>query len=91
MTVTIRIPAPLRQFCGNTPETRVDATTVGEAMEELSRRFPQAGYALLAETGTVRGYVNLFVNSDNVRELRLLETPLKDGDIIHILPSIAGG
>ena len=89
--VTIRIPTPLRTFCAGLDEARVPGTTVGEAVKELIQLYPQVSHAVLAEGGEVRGYVNVFVNREDIRHLERLDTPVQDGDTIHILPSIAGG
>ncbi len=91
MSVTIRIPTPLRQFCGNADELPAPALTVGEALKDVTRRYPMLRNSITAETGDLRGYVNVFVNTRDIRTLDRLDTPLRDGDVVHILPSIAGG
>lgn len=60
-------------------------------LEELEARFPSLYRSICDETGSVRRHVNLFVNSDNSRDLRGIDTILAPGDVITILPAISGG
>jgi len=69
----------------------VHSTTVGAALKELVERYPQLHPHLFNETGELRSFVNIFVNSEDVRYLRQGEIPLREGDTIRIVPSIAGG
>jgi molybdopterin converting factor small subunit len=60
-------------------------------VSELEAAFPGIGRRIVDDQGRIRAYVNVFVNQDNSRELENERTRLKDGDVVHILPSVAGG
>jgi molybdopterin synthase sulfur carrier subunit len=87
----IRIPTPLRSFTQNKEEVTESGATVGEVLRNLEKRFPGIGARLLDDTGTVRRYVNIFHNDEDIRFLQALETPVSDSDRITIIPAIAGG
>lgn len=92
MSITIKIPAPLRPLSQNQSEVLVDAAaSVGSAVAELSRRFPGLKDRLLDDKGALRRYVNLFRNDEDVRAIGGLDATLKDGDRLAIVPAIAGG
>ena len=91
MPVQVRIPTPLRKLTNNEDVVAVTATTVGAAIAELQSRFPGIKERLLDEQGTVRRFVNVYVNEEDIRFLQNQQTPLKDGDEISIIPAIAGG
>ncbi len=88
---SIRIPTPLRPYTGGQSIVPVQSTTVGAALNELAERYPQLRPHLFNERGELRSFVNIFVNSEDVRYLRQGETPLGEQDTIRIVPSIAGG
>lgn len=90
--VTVRIPEALRQFVGGSRELRIAASSV----EELMTATTAAGYGALvnhicARDGQVRPFVNMYVGDASIRALDGLRTNLKAGDVVTILPSIAGG
>ena len=58
---------------------------------KLERYFPGLGRKIVDDQGKIRTYVNVFVNSENSRELENERTKLRDGDVVHVLPSVAGG
>jgi sulfur-carrier protein len=91
MAVRVRIPTPLRRFTGGSGEVTVDGSTVGQAIEDLEKRCPGIKERLCDESGKVRRFVNIFVNNDDVRFMNSLDTALKDGDELAIVPAIAGG
>ncbi|HVS00442.1 MAG TPA: molybdopterin-synthase adenylyltransferase MoeB [Thermoanaerobaculia bacterium] len=91
MGVTIHIPTPLRRFTGEQGEIEVDGGTVGEAIQDLTRRHPQLQRHLYTDDGALRSFVNLFLNDEDVRYLQRDQTPLQPGDTLSIIPSIAGG
>jgi molybdopterin converting factor small subunit len=91
MAVTVFIPAPLRPYCGGKSELRLDAPTVRAALAELERTSPLVYQGVCDDTGAVRRHVNLFVNSDHVRDREGLDTPLAPGDKLTILPAVSGG
>lgn len=87
----IRIPTPLRTYTGGEKEVQVSADTVGEAMRELARQYPSVHTHLFDEGEQLRPYVNVFLNDEDVRNLEGEKTPVKEGDRLMIIPSIAGG
>jgi sulfur-carrier protein adenylyltransferase/sulfurtransferase len=91
MAVTVFIPTALRQFAGDKAEIAVDARTVGEALEKVTGEHAELRRHLYGEQGALRNFVNVYVNDDDIRHGQKLETPVKDGDTISIVPAIAGG
>lgn len=91
MPVTILIPAALRQFTDGLSEVGVEAKTVGEALNGLTAQYPDLQRHLFTEKETLRSFVNVYVNEDDIRQKDGLATPLSDTDTIMLLPSIAGG
>jgi len=91
MSVRVRIPTPLRRFTGGSEEVMASGATVGAVVEDMERQFPGIKERLCDEEGRVRRFVNIYVNGDDIRFLEDLETPVKDGDELSIVPAIAGG
>ncbi len=91
MAVTIVIPTPLRQFAGGQTEIEVEAATAGEALEKLTAQFADLKKHLYSDSGSLRNFVNVYVGDEDIRDLDNLETAVKSGDEILIVPSIAGG
>ena len=91
MAKKVRIPTPLRKLTNNEELVEVNGATIDEAITELQSRYPGIKERLLDETGTVRRFVNVYVNEEDIRFLQNQQTPLKDGDEISIIPAIAGG
>ena len=91
MSVRVRIPTPLRRFTGGAEEVGVGGETIASAIEDLESKFPGIKERLCDEQGKVRRFVNIYVNGDDIRFLSSLETPVKEGDEVSIVPAIAGG
>ena len=91
MSVTIQIPTPLRRFTGEQGEVEVHGQTVGDALRDLTRLHPSLARHIYNEQGTLRSFVNVFLNDEDVRHLGRDATPVKTGDTLSIIPSIAGG
>lgn len=91
MSVRVRIPTPLRRFTGGNEEVSLDADTVGRIVDDLEQRYPGIKERLCDEQGRLRRFVNIYVNGDDIRFLNSLDTAVKDGDEISIVPAIAGG
>lgn len=90
MSVKIFIPTALRQFAGSNSEIETEAKTVGEALNKLTGEHAELRRHLY-NGEQLRNFVNVYVNDDDIRHGDKLETKLKDGDAISIVPSIAGG
>ncbi|MBE7492215.1 MAG: MoaD/ThiS family protein [Planctomycetes bacterium] len=91
MANLIRIPTPLRNLTRNEAEVSVEAGTVGAALEALEKKHNGVKARICDEKGNVRRFVNVYVNDEDIRFLQNLDTPLKPGDSISIVPAIAGG
>lgn len=88
---TIKIPSPLRSYTNGQAEVAVKGITVAGAMEDFISTYPALQPHLFNNKGELRPFVNLFLNSQDVRHLQGLETPLAEDDRLMIVPSIAGG
>ena len=91
MSVTVKIPTPLRSLTNGQAEGSVEAATVEEALEKLSAEFEGFGEKVLDKDGQIRRFINIYVNKDNIKDRNDLATAIKFGDTISILPAIAGG
>ena len=89
--VSVRVPTPLRKFTNGIDEVSVDGSTVRSLVENLDQKYPGIKERICDETGKIRRFVNVYVNGDDIRFLQNLETALKEGDTISIVPAIAGG
>lgn len=91
MAVKVMIPTPLRPYTGRSDAVELDARTVGEALGGLTSKFGELKKHLYTDEGKIRSFVNVYLNDEDIRYLEKEKTPTKDGDIISIVPSIAGG
>jgi molybdopterin synthase sulfur carrier subunit len=91
MSVTVRIPTPLRGVTGGSGTVEVEGSTVGEVVQALDAAHPGIGERLLDEGGQVRRFVNVFVDDEDVRFAQGLETPVREGATVSIIPAVAGG
>lgn len=90
MAIEVRIPTILRQYTGGAKSVEGSGATLAELVRDLDSRHPGLAERLV-EDGTVRRYVNVYVNDEDVRFLGGLDTPLSDGDAVTVLPAVAGG
>ncbi|NBD12952.1 ubiquitin-like small modifier protein 1 [Corallococcus silvisoli] len=88
---TVRIPTTLRGYTQNHSDVSAQGATVGEVLRDLEKHYPGIGARLLDEKGSVRRYVNVFHNDEDIRFLQALATPVKETDRLTIVPAIAGG
>jgi adenylyltransferase/sulfurtransferase len=91
MAVTILIPTPLRPFVGGRESVQLEAASVGELLDRLAAQHAALRPHLFAEDGRLRSFVNVYVNDTDIRHLERRETPVRSGDMVSIVPSIAGG
>ena len=91
MAVTILVPTALRQYAGGSGEVQVEGATVGEALNNLTTQYADLRKHLYADASSLRNFVNVYVNEEDIRHQERLETKIKDGDTVMIVPSIAGG
>ncbi len=88
---SVQVPSLLRKAVGGEKQIQVEGDTVARALENLTSKFPTLKERILTPEGTVQPFVVLYVNNEDIRFLQELNTPVKDGDVISILPAVAGG
>jgi molybdopterin synthase sulfur carrier subunit len=89
--VTVKIPTPLRPLTAGQSEVKIEGATVGEVLIKMDSQFKGFSDRILDEGKSVKRFINVFLNEDNIRDKKELETEVRNGDTISILPSIAGG
>jgi len=90
MGITIHIPTPLRQHTGGQDILEVQGSTVREALHCAGQQYPALQQRLF-DGGTLRRFINVYVNDEDIRYLNDLDTPVQPGDRISIIPAVAGG
>lgn len=91
MAITINIPGALRNFAGNQAKAAFEGETVGALLDQLVAEHTSLKKHLFQQDGTLRSFVNIFVNDEDIRYLNRMDTSVQQGDEIYIIPSIAGG
>jgi molybdopterin synthase sulfur carrier subunit len=91
MAVKVVIPTPLRQYAGKNDSVVVEGNTVDEIMRNLMSRYGELQKHLYTDDGKLRSFVNIYRNDEDIRYLQREQTPVKDSDVLSIVPSIAGG
>jgi molybdopterin synthase sulfur carrier subunit len=91
MTVTVKIPTPLRRLTDQQDKVSADAADIAGVVDALEGQFPGIKERLCDEDGALRHFVNIYVNGEDVRYLSGIETPVSDGDELSIVPAVAGG
>ncbi len=92
MAVKVHIPTPLRPFVNNNNELELpESETIGRLLQNLATEHPGLKKHLFNETGEIRNFVNIYINDEDIRYQKGAGTALRSGDIISIVPSIAGG
>jgi MoaD family protein len=89
--VRVRIPAALREFTDGAAEIVVEAATVADVMQVLGTRSPALRQRILSSDGELRPYVRVYVGDRDARGLDGLQTRLDDGEVVSIIPAVAGG
>jgi molybdopterin converting factor small subunit len=91
MAIEARIPTILRNYTGGEKAVTGDGTTLQELFVDLDTRHEGIRGRLVADDGSLNRFVNVYLNDEDVRFLGGVETPLADGDVVTILPAVAGG
>ena len=91
MSNTIHIPTPLRPFTDKQESVEVNGATVGELLADLTKKYEGLRKHLYADDGRLRNFVNVYLNDEDIRYLQKEATPVKAGDSLSIVPSVAGG
>lgn len=91
MTITVRIPAQLRDTCGGVRDLSVAAPTIAAALNVLEEQYPLLYRNVCDETGVVRRHINVFINKSLVRDPQGLTAQLAAGDVVTIMTAVSGG
>jgi molybdopterin converting factor small subunit len=91
MPVTIEIPTAFRRFTDGAPRVDCSAATVAEALDTLTKRFPELSRHVRDESGQIRQFLNIYLNEEDIRFLGGESCSLREGDRVLLVPSIAGG
>ncbi|MCL7958557.1 MAG: MoaD/ThiS family protein [marine benthic group bacterium] len=89
--VTVRVPEPLREFTGGRGQLHYDASTVDAVLEQIRRTEPLLAGRLFEDDGSVRGFINVFVDGRDLRHLAAGRRQVRPGSVVAIVPSVAGG
>ena len=89
--ITVRVPTPLRPFAGGQSEVAVEGATVGDSVRALARSHPALERHLFTPEGQLRRFVTVYLNDEDIRYLERDATPVREGDVVSIVPAIAGG
>ena len=91
MAAVIEIPSALQKYVNNQKSVEVPEGTLNAAFQNLIGEFGELEQHLYDERGQIRSFVNIYVNDEDIRYAKNLDTEIKSGDVIQIIPSIAGG
>lgn len=91
MSITVRIPTPLRRVTDGQDKVSVEGSSINEIIRDLDSKFPGIRERLCDEQGELRNFVNIYVNGEDVRFLNGIDSATKEGDEISIVPAVAGG
>ncbi len=91
MAATLLIPTALRAFTDGQGKISLPSTTVGELIAALAQQYPDIAPHLYDEDGSLRSFINLYVGEDNIKGTGGLDTPVKEGGEVLLVPAIAGG
>jgi molybdopterin converting factor small subunit len=91
MTIKVSVPGPLRDCCAGASELAIPATNLRGLLEAIEQCYPKLHRSVCDETGAVRRHINLFVNTQHMRERDGLDTSLEPGDVVTIMTAVSGG
>ena len=91
MSAMVRIPTPLRKMTNGLNKIEIESATLGLMVTELEAAYPGFKERLVYENGELRYFVNIYINGEEVRFLQGLDTSIKTGDEVSIVPAVAGG
>ncbi len=87
----VMIPTPLRPYAGKQEWVELNGATVSEVLSKLTTQYSELRKHLFTDDGRLRSFVNVYVNDEDIRYLNKEQTPIQQGDVVSIVPSIAGG
>jgi sulfur-carrier protein len=91
MAVEVRVTAVLQRVTGGAKSVKAEGETVGALLGDLDRSYPGFLSQVMQEEGKLHRFVNIYLNDEDIRYLNALDTALRDGDVVSILPALAGG
>lgn len=91
MAIKVRIPTPLRKLTNGSDEVSAEGRNISEIIENLENNFPGLKERICESDGKLRRFVNIYLNDEDIRFKKNLETELKENDELSIIPAIAGG
>ncbi|MBI2114645.1 MAG: MoaD family protein [candidate division NC10 bacterium] len=91
MAISVEVPQIFRKHTNGSRMLRVEGATVREVLQRLDRDYPGLKQQLLGDDGELHRFVNVYLNEEDIRYIRHLDTPLQEGDRLSILPAVAGG
>ena len=90
MGIQVNIPTPMRQHTDNKASVETTGTSIRQVLDSLGQKHPGLTGRIF-ENGQVRRFVNIYLNDEDIRYLESLDTAVKDGDVVSIIPAVAGG
>jgi sulfur-carrier protein len=91
VAIEVRVPTMMRPDAGGQASVSAAGATIGEVIDDLVAKFPGLAPKLRADDGGLHKFVNVYVNDEDVRYVDKLDTKVSDGDVVTILPAVAGG
>jgi MoaD family protein len=91
VSVNVKLPTLLRKHAGGQPRVEAEGATLRELLKDLESRYPGITKNVVTDDGGLHRFINIYVNDEDVRYLGSMETGLKDGDTVSLLPAVAGG
>ncbi len=91
MTVQVKIPTVLRKHTDGEALLEASGTTIGQLVDDIANRFPEFKVKVVGDDGKLHRFINVYANDEDVRYLDGLDTKVSDGDVVSILPAVAGG
>jgi molybdopterin synthase sulfur carrier subunit len=91
MTVKVRIPTPLRKLTAEQAEVESGGGTIREILDDLEKQFPGFKERMCDDNGELRRFVNVYVGEEDIRFLEGLDTKIPEGELVSIIPAVAGG
>jgi molybdopterin converting factor small subunit len=91
MSVEVRLPTLLRQYTDGTASVTAEGATIGEVFAAMVGAYPGLTGQLIDDSGALHKFVNVYVNDEDIRYLDSLGTAVSEGDVVSILPAVAGG
>ncbi|MBI4498014.1 MAG: MoaD family protein [Chloroflexi bacterium] len=91
MAVEVKVAAVLQRVVGGVKAVQGQGSTIVDLIKYLDERYPGFASQVLTDEGQLHRFVNIYINDEDIRYLGQLQTPVKDGDVVSILPALAGG